>query len=180
MSANELAISFVGPGEVLSAGIAIPIVAIFLVALRFWLRSYQKVKLGPDDWTILIALGLRTIVLVTRHPSRPMPLDWITWLLMVPANGFIKLSAVFLYRRLFFVNRNVLRYYYESISCYLLTPDGCLSLRDNFWLRKTLHKPLEAVDIHRRMPDVLTDILVWILPIPVVCIRSLVQSLVSC
>lgn len=56
MSANELAISFVGPGEVVSAGITLPIVSILVVALRFWLRSYQKVKLGLDDYTILLAL----------------------------------------------------------------------------------------------------------------------------
>ncbi|EDO04749.1 predicted protein [Sclerotinia sclerotiorum 1980 UF-70] len=56
MSANELAISFIGPGEVLSAGITLPVVGIIVVALRFWLRSYQKAKLGLDDYTILVAL----------------------------------------------------------------------------------------------------------------------------
>lgn len=56
MSANELAISFVGPGEVTAAGVALPVVGIIVVALRFWLRGYQKVKLGLDDYTILVAL----------------------------------------------------------------------------------------------------------------------------
>lgn len=45
ISARKLASSFVGPGEVLSAGIMLPVRGMIVVALRFWLRSYQRVGL---------------------------------------------------------------------------------------------------------------------------------------
>ncbi|CAG8958210.1 hypothetical protein HYFRA_00000563 [Hymenoscyphus fraxineus] len=56
MSANELHIPFVGPGEVLAAGIILPMVGCCVVALRLWLRSIQKTKVGPDDYTIAMSL----------------------------------------------------------------------------------------------------------------------------
>lgn len=57
MSANVLAISLVGPEEVFSAGITLPMVSIIAVALRICLRSYQKFKFGLDHYTILTALA---------------------------------------------------------------------------------------------------------------------------
>lgn len=56
MSANELPVPFVGPGETLAAGIVLTLVGIGVVSLRFWLRSIQKTKVGPDDCTIAISL----------------------------------------------------------------------------------------------------------------------------
>ncbi|PQE29351.1 plasma membrane Pth11 protein [Rutstroemia sp. NJR-2017a WRK4] len=182
MSANELAISFVGPGEVLSAGIAMPIVAIFVVALTVLASFIPKgqARCFSWGWAFVLSMGLRTIVLVTRHPSRPMPLDWITWLLMVLANSLIKLSAAFLYRRLFVVNKNssfdiITKVFIFICSLWTVaflsaTIFGCGKHFTNPW------KPLIYIaecNTNTRLDglmisDFLTDILVWILPIPVV------------
>ena len=56
MSYLELAIPFVSPGEVLAAGITIPLVGIAAVGLRFWLRARQRAGIGADDYLILLAL----------------------------------------------------------------------------------------------------------------------------
>lgn len=45
------------PGYVLAGSTVFPALAIIIVALRFWIRSrQQKVKYGPDDWCVLVAL----------------------------------------------------------------------------------------------------------------------------
>lgn len=56
MAASELTIGFVSPGEVMAAGIVIPIVGAIVVGMRFWVRSSQKSTTGADDYTILLAL----------------------------------------------------------------------------------------------------------------------------
>lgn len=66
MSYSELVIPFVSPGEVLSAGIVIPLVGILTVGLRFWLRSRQKARAGADDYLILLALVIQGLAWVTR------------------------------------------------------------------------------------------------------------------
>ncbi|KAI9646006.1 hypothetical protein NHQ30_005444 [Ciborinia camelliae] len=210
MSANELAIAFVGPGEVISAGIILPIIGIIVVGLRFWLRSYQKVKVGPDDYTILLALifvigmGICLIYGAAKHslgyPTPQLPnatletqlteivpaqklvelLDWIIWLLMIPANGLIKLSAIFLYRRLFVVNKGTS---FDMVSKGLLvicslwtvafwfaTLFGCGRHFTNPW------KPLMFImecNTNMRLDglmisDLITDAIVWLLPMPAV------------
>ena len=53
---SELRIPFVYAGEVMAAGIVIPIVAISVVASRFWLRSFKHIGVGVDDWFILASL----------------------------------------------------------------------------------------------------------------------------
>lgn len=210
MSANELAISFIGPGEVLSAGITLPVVGIIVVALRFWLRSYQKAKLGLDDYTILVALffviGMSICLIygAAKHslgyPTPQLPnatpetqlteivpaqtlvelLDWIIWLLMIPANGLIKLSAIFLYRRLFVVNKGttfdtitkvlIVICSLWTIAFWFATIFGCGTHFTNPW------KPLMFImecNTNMRLDglmisDLITDAIVWLLPMPVV------------
>jgi hypothetical protein len=108
--------------------------------------------------------------------------DWITWVLMVPANGLIKLSTLFLYRRLFFVVRWNL---FDILSlilvviCALWTVSflfaiifGCGAHFDYPW------GPLAEIgscNTNMRLDglmisDLITDILVWLVPIPVVSI----------
>ena len=55
-SGNELHIAFAGAGEIMAAGIVLPLVGISVVSLRFWLRLVQKSSIGMDDWTIAGAL----------------------------------------------------------------------------------------------------------------------------
>ncbi|TGO09882.1 hypothetical protein BTUL_0151g00240 [Botrytis tulipae] len=210
MSANELAISFVGPGEVTAAGVALPVVGITVVALRFWLRGYQKAKLGLDDYTILAALlfvigmGICLVYGVAKrslgYPTPQLPnatpesqltqivpaqtlvelLDWIIWLLMIPANGLIKLSAIFLYRRLFVVNKGttfdiitkafIVICSLWTVAFWFATIFGCGTHFTNPW------KPLIFImecNTNMRLDglmisDLITDIMVWLLPMPVV------------
>jgi hypothetical protein len=102
---------------------------------------------------------------------------------MIPANGFIKLSALYLYRRLFVVNKwsafdistkiCLVLCTMWMISLLLATVFGCGMNFDYSW------KPLIFVascNTNLRLEalmvtDLITDIAVWILPIPVVCIR---------
>ena len=44
------------PGGVLAVSIALPILSIIAVFLRFYTRRLQKAKLGIDDWLTLPAL----------------------------------------------------------------------------------------------------------------------------
>jgi hypothetical protein len=40
----------------MAIGITLPIVCVLVVALRYWTRYLQKVKVGVDDWFILAGL----------------------------------------------------------------------------------------------------------------------------
>jgi hypothetical protein len=56
MPTNELPIRAVSAGDILAANIVLPIVAMIIVSLRFWMRTSRKMGLGIDDWLILVAL----------------------------------------------------------------------------------------------------------------------------
>lgn len=56
MAVSELTIRFVSSGEVMAAGIVLPVVGAIVVSMRFWVRSRQKSTAGADDYTILLAL----------------------------------------------------------------------------------------------------------------------------
>ena len=53
---NDTGIPFVYPGEILAAAIALPLLGILAISLRFWVRKSNGLGLGADDWTILGAL----------------------------------------------------------------------------------------------------------------------------
>ena len=52
----KLPFSFITPGEVLAAGIVLPILGIVFVGLRFYTRMLQKASFGIDDWLTVPAL----------------------------------------------------------------------------------------------------------------------------
>ena len=56
MSVSDVDIPFVSGTVVLAAGVVIPIVGVLVVGLRFWQRSFQKARIGVDDYLILFAL----------------------------------------------------------------------------------------------------------------------------
>ena len=63
---------FVGPGEILALGIALPLTSILIVALRFWVRRVQQVHTGIDDWLSLAGLvrfPRDGSIFKTKHPS---------------------------------------------------------------------------------------------------------------
>jgi len=53
---NPLFLPYAYFRSVLSLGIVMPILCIVLVAIRFYVRRYQKGGLGPDDWLALATL----------------------------------------------------------------------------------------------------------------------------
>ena len=53
---GDLGFALVNRSEVYAAGIVFPIICTVFLCLRFYVRSKQKVPLGPDDWFILVAL----------------------------------------------------------------------------------------------------------------------------
>lgn len=55
-----LPFNLVSPGDVLAAGIVLPIVCITMVCMRIRIRQLQKLSLGVDDW--LAALGVLFIM----------------------------------------------------------------------------------------------------------------------
>ncbi|KAF2114302.1 hypothetical protein BDV96DRAFT_600288 [Lophiotrema nucula] len=208
MSANELPIAFVSAGDVVAANIALPIAGLIIVPLRFWMRTSRKMGIQIDDWLILAALvfvigmSIAQLYGVSQHavgyPSRDYatPIEqltslppeqrlteliyWITWLLMLPANGLIKLSTVFLYRRIFLVGKGSafgitstavgLICLLWTIAFFFATVFGCGTHVDRAWgtladiMSCNTNMRLDAMMIS----DLITDVMVWALPIPVV------------
>ncbi|PYI02385.1 hypothetical protein BO78DRAFT_377122 [Aspergillus sclerotiicarbonarius CBS 121057] len=208
MSTNELSISFVPASAVLAAAIALPCVGIFSVGVRLALRWRNERSIGVDDWLILAALvfvigmgavqiygsvedalGYPTPPFSTEEAeltelSRPQRIvelvDWITWVLMTPANGLIKLSSFFLYRRVFAVGQErlfgmlswaliglctlwTLAFFFATIfGCgrHFAYPWGPLGEIGSC----NTNARLEAMMV----TDLITDVFVWILPIPMV------------
>jgi len=208
MSGNELHIAFADAGQIMAAGIVLPLVGMSVVALRFWLRYAQKLSFGMDDWSILgalvfiTAMGISVIYGVSQktlgYPSPPFPsldaelfqvtpkqrltelLLWLTWVLMIPGNGLIKISAVMLYRRIFVVGRwsafdivtqvTLVLCTVWTIAFFFATIFGCGLHVDDSWAPLAVigscntNKRLEALVT----TDLATDIFVWALPmIPV-------------
>lgn len=110
-------------------------------------------------------------------------LDWIIWLLMIPANGLIKLSAIFLYRRLFVVNKGmtfdiitkvfIVMCSLWTVAFWFATLFGCGKHFTNPWkplifiMECNTNMRLDALMIS----DLITDIMVWLLPMPVVSLN---------
>ncbi|MCJ1275037.1 hypothetical protein MMC21_002837 [Puttea exsequens] len=107
-------------------------------------------------------------------------MDWIIWVLMIPGNGLIKLSALFLYRRIFVVNKNspfdivtmvmIAICSLWTVGFFLAQIFGCGS---NFGAPFGTLTDVASCNTNVRLDalmisDLITDILVWILPIPVV------------
>ncbi|KAJ8126613.1 hypothetical protein O1611_g7028 [Lasiodiplodia mahajangana] len=135
--------TYATPGDIIAAAAALPAISIIVVALRFYTRLTQKVRLGLDDFFILpalvlvIGMGVTLIIGVEReavgYPTpRPPNADpnfvftwrdpkitlvqkvqFITQLLMTAAYGFIKFSIVFFYRRIFVTSK---RDHFDTIT----------------------------------------------------------------
>ncbi|MCJ1308627.1 hypothetical protein MMC25_002280 [Agyrium rufum] len=107
-------------------------------------------------------------------------MDWIIWILMIPANGLIKLSALVMYRRIFVIIK-----YSAFDICTIAMIVVCSLWTSGFWLAQIFgcgsgfYKPfgplrdVASCDTNTRLSalmitDLITDILVWCLPIPVV------------
>ncbi|KAI0174125.1 hypothetical protein BJ166DRAFT_605780 [Pestalotiopsis sp. NC0098] len=127
----QLPFPLVTPGQVLAAGIVLPIVCTLCVILRFYIRRLQQAPIGVDDW--LVAIGVIFITgmgacLITGERLRvfgyptPVPagtnvteayglfldafilqakIQFALQFLMSFAYGFVKTSVIFFCRRIF-------------------------------------------------------------------------------
>ncbi|CAG8950862.1 hypothetical protein HYFRA_00003079 [Hymenoscyphus fraxineus] len=120
-------VPYATPGHLLAAGIVFPIVGILTVVLRFYVRVEKRQKMGWDDWFIIPALVRHVLRCVKKHafgyptpPPEPgehrmtainpelqivQQIEFAITILIVLAYGFIKLSILFFYRRLFVTER---------------------------------------------------------------------------
>jgi hypothetical protein len=60
---TQLPFAFAAPGELMAAAIALPLVCLVLVALRFYTRRIQRQAIGIDDWMSVMALVCSSTVL---------------------------------------------------------------------------------------------------------------------
>ncbi|CAG8972832.1 hypothetical protein HYALB_00001251 [Hymenoscyphus albidus] len=120
-------VPYATPGHLLAAGIVFPTVGILTVVLRFYVRVDKRQKMGWDDWFIIPALFMVIGMGVKKHafgyptpPPEPgehrmtainpelqivQQIEFAITILIVLAYGFIKLSILFFYRRLFVTER---------------------------------------------------------------------------
>jgi len=131
MLASESTFEYAYADEVIASGIVLPAVGIICVALRFVARDGRKNKIGMDDWLCLLAaffmtgmgicLAIGAFKKVIGYPQPPptsedpivqetgfLPgqrlleqLEFAFFICMILSYGFIKLSVLFFYRRLF-------------------------------------------------------------------------------
>lgn len=124
--------------------------------------------------------ALEELFETTPEQTIVFTMDWVIWVLMIPGNGLIKLSALFLYRRVFVVNKNspfdiITKFMIAICSLwaagfFLGQVFGCGRKFDNPY--GTLAE-VSSCNTNIRLDalmisDLATDILVWILPIPVI------------
>ncbi|KAI0135792.1 hypothetical protein F4814DRAFT_444598 [Daldinia grandis] len=121
---------YMRPGHVIAAAIALSVIDIFVVGLRFWARKVQKQPLRADDWLMMPAalitvgigisqlygvsqkaLGYRTVIpdgfrgnpfeLATPQLTLKSQLEWTFFLMLPIATGCMKASFLFFYMRVF-------------------------------------------------------------------------------
>ncbi|RMZ39618.1 hypothetical protein CA14_010074 [Aspergillus flavus] len=131
---THLSFALASAGEVLAAGIVLPIVCLACVMLRFLARGRQKVRLGLDDWLLVPAaimvtgmgicfiygysvhvMGYPTPYPISDDPKKALAkynrayeteakVEFYFQLFMIAAYGFIKASIILFYRRIFVSN----------------------------------------------------------------------------
>ncbi|KAI1144988.1 hypothetical protein F4825DRAFT_280746 [Nemania diffusa] len=208
--------AYATPGGIIAAGAALPAIGIIVVALRFYTRLTQKARLGLDDFFILpalvlvIGMGVTLIIGVERgavgYPTPPPPnadpafvftwrdpkitlvqkVQFITQLLMTAAYGFIKLSIVFFYRRIFVTSRRdhfdvVTKFCIALIVAWTLAYIFAIAFDgDTVWsahwgsysdLFQYCHGGFPVQQIYESLliTDLITDVLIILLPLPKVC-----------
>ncbi|OAG06216.1 uncharacterized protein CC84DRAFT_1245417 [Paraphaeosphaeria sporulosa] len=209
MSSSELPIAFVHASDIVPATIALSISGIIVVLLRFWVRVSHKMGVRMDDWLILaalvfvVAMAVVSLYGVSRqavgYPSEELsPQEqltsltpeqrlveltyWLSSVLMLPATGSVKLSTLYLYRRIFPVetmpafnilsNLSVVVCALWTIAFFFSRVFGCGIHLQCSWASfaeistcctdKFLNQDVLMIS------DLITDVLIWLLPIPVV------------
>ncbi|QKX61575.1 uncharacterized protein TRUGW13939_08727 [Talaromyces rugulosus] len=209
---SKLPFAFITPSEVLAAAIVLPLLCIFFIAVRFYVRHIQKQEISVDDWMgvvamlLIIGMGVCLIIGAEQHVmgyAAPLPegfdpqeayqeflgsyekeakIEFYYQLLMIVAYGFIKLSLVFFYRRLFFVIKwstfDIVSLAYIAIICmwtlafFLLFLFACKSKIYLHWaplsdVENQCGDPL-APELGLVISDLITDLMVLALPLPII------------
>ncbi|KAF2437235.1 hypothetical protein P171DRAFT_373923 [Karstenula rhodostoma CBS 690.94] len=210
MPSSELPVAFVNAREIVAATITLSISGIIVVLLRFWVRVSHKMCIRADDWLILAALvfvvAMAAVSLygaskkAVGYPSVELPPEeqmtslspeqrlveltyWLSWMLMLPATGCVKLSTLYLYRRIFPVDTMptfdvvskllVVLCALWTVAFFFSNVFGCGIHFQCAWAsfaevstcctNKFLNRDVLLIS------DLITDVMVWSLPIPVVC-----------
>lgn len=108
---------------------------------------------------------------------------WITWCLMIPANGLTKISAILFYRRIFVVNKrtkfdivtmiSLVVVALWTVAFFFATIFGC-GLHFTYAWKALLFIQKCQTNIRTDaiiISDFVTDVLVWLLPMPMVLIH---------
>ncbi|KAK9771884.1 putative Integral membrane protein [Seiridium cardinale] len=127
----QLPFALVTPGQVLAAGIVLPLVCIACVGLRFYVRRLQKTSPGVDDWLIAVGVvfiaGMGACLIigerlgVAGYPT-PVPdgtdaseasglfleayIEFALQFIQVFAYGFVKAGVICFCRRIFVGHKN--------------------------------------------------------------------------
>ncbi|KAF2870111.1 hypothetical protein BDV95DRAFT_595672 [Massariosphaeria phaeospora] len=164
------------------------------VAARFYVRRRKKAKYGADDWTILASLTTGVHVGAFRHivercsdrtlrrarNEEPGEAADQVWILTVVCLCTTKLSVVFLYRRLFKIERifNIYTIFLGvllvlwSIALLLARIFRCgleISAQWDSLSNPGAHcRPIHAISAAFVISDVVTDVMVLFAPVPIV------------
>ncbi|KNG89331.1 hypothetical protein ANOM_002651 [Aspergillus nomiae NRRL 13137] len=179
-------------GEVLAAGVALPIACLACVTLRFLARARQKVCLGLDDWLLVPAaimvtgmgicfiygysvhvMGYPTPYPISDDPKKALAkynrayeieakIEFYFQLFMIAAYGFIKASIVLFYRRIFVSNKK---------SRFAIISNICLAVTE---VREHCGDPL-AAESALVISDLITDLAILLLPFPKALSASVVR-----
>ncbi|KAI1360048.1 hypothetical protein F5Y08DRAFT_331872 [Xylaria arbuscula] len=193
-------------GHSIAAGIVLSVVDTFVVALKFWTRRIQKQPLKADDWllvpAVILAIGIGTVITYSAvHKALGTPLQipagtvnlsllytdqmslarkaQYAFLLLYPLTiSLTKASLLFLYKRIFSIDRKTRALLVTSITIVFLWAVAfffteLFQCTTKFWANwGTTHdiqteclkttKILFAVSF----TDLLLDLLVFIIPIP--------------
>ncbi|CAG8981538.1 hypothetical protein HYALB_00013165 [Hymenoscyphus albidus] len=97
------------PAAMYGSTITLTILNCFVVALRFYRREVQKQDLRIDDWLIIPALfvniGISIAMNLEARDLIILQIFFIIYAMFAVSLAFSKSSILFLYRRIFYVNR---------------------------------------------------------------------------
>ncbi|KAI9648976.1 hypothetical protein NHQ30_001542 [Ciborinia camelliae] len=213
MPSYNFTFKYVDRKEVISLGVALPIVCIVIVGLRFFTRHLQNTKKDTDDWLILSGLiwliGMGICLVIGGHngafgsptPAAPsdlspeeealytdpsttfgQKLEFPFQIFLMLAYGSIKLSIVAFYRRIFVVGKNDAFDIISKISAatiflwtvafiFIIIFDCGTAVWAN-WGSTTAQLQYCAIGFTSEyglaISDFLVDILVFLLPLPII------------
>ncbi|TGO44540.1 hypothetical protein BCON_0501g00010 [Botryotinia convoluta] len=168
------------------------------VALRVYARHLKKVGLGADDYLIMGALvGLKQLGYPAPAPSTQIGKPdsniafWPGELLQIPALGFVKLSLILFYRRVFTRNAaprfNIITWFMILIiiiwmlSFFFSILFICGTDFSAYWTSTIVEKAhcVDTDKLHNAfaISDVVTDFVIISLPVPMVCVLFLFKQI---